>query len=148
MRSNTRARSEITSKERPSGTSTVDTVTPPYGPPNESSRRWKERTTPCSSRAGLSAVTTLLLAMLRSGDHLVLTADCYRRTRQFVSTMLSRFGVRHTLVDPGDYDALEGAIEGGTRLLLSEAPTNPYLRVVDVERLAATAHKHPRVKLV
>ena len=87
--------------------------------------------------------------MVRPGDHIVMTSDCYRRTRQFVTAFLGRFGVEHTLVDPDDVDALEAAIRpGSTRVILSEAPTNPYLRVVDMARLVAIRRKHSRLKLV
>ena len=47
--------------------------------------------------SGMGAITTTLLAMLRSGQHVVMTSDCYRRTRQFVGTVLARYGVEHTL---------------------------------------------------
>ena len=86
---------------------------------------------------GMAAVTTTLFELLKSGDHVILTSDCYRRTRQFVRTFLSRFGVSHTLVDPGDAAALEDAVRPGkTRLIVSESPTNPYLRVADLRALA------------
>ncbi|MGQ0507815.1 MAG: trans-sulfuration enzyme family protein [Myxococcaceae bacterium] len=87
--------------------------------------------------SGMAAVTTTLLAMLRSGDHVVMTSDCYRRTRQFVGTVLGRYGVTSTLVEPGDFVTLEKAIiPGKTKLLIAESPTNPYLRVADIPRLA------------
>ncbi len=88
--------------------------------------------------SGMAAVTSTLLAMLRAGDHVVLTSDCYRRTRQFVGTVLGRFGVTASLVEPSDYAGIEAAIlPGKTKLLVAESPTNPYLRVADVPRLAA-----------
>jgi len=97
---------------------------------------------------GMAAITTTLLAMLRSGQHVVMTSDCYRRTRQFVNTVLDRFGVEHTFVEPGDYESLEAAIQPGkTRLIISESPTNPYLNVVDLERLVAIKQKHRGIKL-
>jgi cystathionine gamma-synthase len=86
--------------------------------------------------SGMAAVTTAILAFVKSGSHVVLFSDCYRRTRQFVSGTLERFGVEHTLVPPGDLDALEKAIRKETRLVVSEAPTNPYQNVVDLPRLA------------
>ena len=99
--------------------------------------------------SGMAAVTTTLLAMLKQGDHLVLTQDCYRRTRQFIGTVLQRFGVTATLVEPGDLKALEAAIRPGvTKLIVSESPTNPYLRVADVPALAAVRDRHPGVKLL
>jgi cystathionine gamma-synthase len=99
--------------------------------------------------SGMNAVTTLLLAMLKPGDHVVMTSDCYRRTRQFLTTTLAKFGVRHSFIEPGSSAALEAAIEPGhTRMIITEAPTNPYLRVVDIAAYAAIKRKHPGVKLL
>lgn len=99
--------------------------------------------------SGMSAITTLLLAMLKPGDHVVMTSDCYRRTRQFLRTTLAKFGVEHTLCSPGDDAAIEAAVaRPRTRLLLTEAPTNPLLRVVDLQRLAQICAKQRGVKLL
>ena len=99
--------------------------------------------------SGMAAITTTLLAMLRSGSHVVMTDDCYRRTRQFVGTVLEKFGVTHTLVPAGDYDALEAAIiPKKTRLIISESPTNPYMRVADMERLVDIRSRHRGVKIM
>ena len=99
--------------------------------------------------SGMSAVTTTLLLMLKTGDHVVMTSDCYRRTRQFVSTVLGRFGVTATLVEPGDYAGIEAAIiDNRTRLLISESPSNPYLRVVDLPRLAKIRDRHTGVRIL
>ncbi len=94
----------------------------------------------CAS--GMNAITSLMLAMLPTGSHLVMTSDCYRRTRQFVSTILKRMGVESSVVPPCDYEAIEAAIRPETRLLVSESPTNPYLRVTDLPRLVAIAKRH------
>src|SRR5207248_2012118 len=83
------------------------------------------------------------------GDHVILTSDCYRRTRQFVRTLLSRFGVTHTLVDPGDPVALAAAVQPGkTRLIVSESPTNPYVRVADLRALARVRDRFPGLNLL
>ncbi|MCY1007685.1 aminotransferase class I/II-fold pyridoxal phosphate-dependent enzyme [Nannocystis pusilla] len=93
--------------------------------------------------SGMAAISTTLFALVRSGQHVVLTADGYRRTRQFVTGFLRKFGVESTLVEPGDYEALAAAIvPGKTRVLLGESPTNPYLRVADLDRLAAIKAQH------
>jgi cystathionine gamma-synthase len=92
--------------------------------------------------SGMAAVTVTLLTLLSSGTHLVMTDDCYRRTRQFITKFLDRYGVEATQVPVGDYEALEAAIRPDTRVLLSESPTNPYLRVVDVPRLVEIALRH------
>ncbi|MCK6684048.1 MAG: aminotransferase class I/II-fold pyridoxal phosphate-dependent enzyme [Thermoanaerobaculia bacterium] len=99
--------------------------------------------------SGMAAVTTALLALLKSGQHVILTNDCYRRTRQLVSAFLSRLGIESTLVPPGDLAALDAAIAPGkTRLVVTESPTNPYLRVADIPAYAAAVKRHRGVKLL
>ncbi|MDB4931247.1 MAG: Cystathionine gamma-synthase [Myxococcaceae bacterium] len=99
--------------------------------------------------SGMAAITTALLAMLRGGHHVVLTRDCYRRTRQFVTAVLPRYGVESTVVEPGDPGAVARAIvPGKTRVVLSESPTNPYLRVVDLAAMRALKAAHPGVKFL
>lgn len=86
--------------------------------------------------SGMAAVTTSILALTRAGSHVILFNDCYRRTRQFVTRFLDRFGVSHSLIPPADLQALSGAITEDTRLVVSEAPTNPYQTVVDIDEMA------------
>ncbi len=99
--------------------------------------------------SGMNAVTSLLLTVLPANAHIVMTDDCYRRTRQFCLTFLARFGIETTVVPVGDYDALEAAIiPRRTRFILSETPTNPYLRVADLERIAALGRKYRALTLI
>lgn len=97
---------------------------------------------------GMTAVTNVLLSILPTGSHVVFTDDCYRKTRQFCNTFLRRLGIESTQVPMGDYAALETAVQENTRLIISESPTNPYLRVADLERIAAIAAGHRRVKTI
>jgi len=76
------------------------------------------------SASGMNSITTLLFALLENAGHLVTT------------TLLPRMGIRTTIVEPGDYAALERALADGCSLFFSESPTNPYLRVVDVGRVS------------
>ena len=99
--------------------------------------------------SGMSAITTTLLAILRQGQHVVMTDDCYRRTRQFCLGTLGKFGIDVSIVPTGDYVALEEAIRpGSTRVLISETPTNPYLKVVDMGRVAEIAKKHGLISII
>jgi cystathionine gamma-synthase len=86
--------------------------------------------------SGMAAMTSTILALVKSGSHVILFADCYRRTRQFVTTYLERFGVSSTLIPPANMAALKAAIRPETRLVIAEAPTNPYQTVPDLEQLA------------
>jgi cystathionine gamma-synthase len=87
--------------------------------------------------SGMAAMTTAILALTKAGSHVILFSDCYRRTRQFVTKVLERFGVASTLVPPGDLEGLKKALRPETRLVISEAPTNPYQSVVDLRKLAS-----------
>lgn len=95
------------------------------------------------SSSGMNAVTTMLLALVPENGHIVTTTDCYRRTRQFVATLLPKMGISCTVLDPADLDGLRHIL--ATRrvsLYFSESPTNPMLRVVDVPTIAAMCAEH------
>jgi cystathionine gamma-synthase len=85
--------------------------------------------------SGMSAITTSLFALLKSGDHIVITDDAYKRTLDFAKTCLDRFNIECTVVKMCDYDAIEKAIRPNTRIFFSESPTNPYLNIMDLKRL-------------
>ncbi len=91
--------------------------------------------------SGMCAATTLFLALLPRGSHLVVTSDCYRRTRQFIEQFLTQQGVETTVIAPSDPKQLEQALRDETRLFFTESPTNPYLRVIDVPRVAELCHR-------
>ncbi|MCK6555276.1 aminotransferase class I/II-fold pyridoxal phosphate-dependent enzyme [Candidatus Binatia bacterium] len=97
--------------------------------------------------SGMAAITTTLFAMLSRGAHVVVTDDAYRRTRQFLNQILRRYGVEISTVPAGDYDRMEDAVRQTTRLIFSESPTNPYNRILDLERVADIGRRH-RVKTV
>ncbi len=96
--------------------------------------------------SGMSAISTALLAMLRSGQHLVVMEDCYRRTVQLCN-VLGKFGIKSSFVRPGDFDELQQALQPNTRLIFTESPTNPHLHVVDLEKLVFFARER-RLKVL
>jgi cystathionine gamma-synthase len=91
--------------------------------------------------SGMAAVTTTLLALLRSGAHVIFTADVYRKTRVFARSYLAKFGVEFDIVEP-NLAAIEAAVREQTKVIFTEAPTNPYLRVVDLAGVVALARRH------
>ena len=97
--------------------------------------------------SGMNAVISTLLAMLSAGSHVIVMDECYRRSREFCHKVLPRYGIEVSFVKTCDYEALEQAITDQTRLIVSESPTNPYLSVVDLERVVAIA-KARRVKVM
>ena len=92
--------------------------------------------------SGMAALAFTFLQYLPSGSHIIITDDSYRRTRQLVEDHLKKFNVTCSVVPLGDFAALEAAIRPETRILFSETPSNPYLRVLDVERFAQIGRSH------
>jgi cystathionine gamma-synthase len=97
--------------------------------------------------SGMAAITAALLALVKAGDHVLLFRDGYRRTRQLVASTLGRMGVTHTLVEPASIEGLRGAIGPKTRVALTEFPTNPYLRCLDLRAMAGIC-RAARVKTI
>ena len=98
--------------------------------------------------SGMSAITTTILAFLTSGDHMIITDDAYKKTLEFCSSYLQRFGVKCSVVPFGDYDGLEAEIRPETKLIFSESPTNPYLNIFDLERLREIKKRHGVLTLI
>lgn len=97
---------------------------------------------------GMGAVSTVALALLRAGDHVVAQTSIYPGTTSLVSTVLARFGVTATTLDLTDLGALADALKVPTRLVFVETPSNPLLGVVDVAAVSHLAHQHGATVLV
>lgn len=89
--------------------------------------------------SGMSAVSAIVLELLKAGDHLVAGHQLYGRTHRLLSSELARFGVSADLVDASHVGAVEAAIRSNTRLILVEVVSNPLLRVADIEALGRLA---------
>ena len=89
--------------------------------------------------SGLGAETTLML-LLNPGDHVVYMEDVYGGTFRLFDKVLKRFGMTFTAVDASDVDQVEAAMTDKTRMVWLESPTNPLLRVVDIDAVSEVAH--------
>ena len=89
--------------------------------------------------SGLGAETTLML-LLNPGDHIVYMEDVYGGTFRLFDKVLKRFGLEFTPIDATDLDVVERSITERTRMLWLESPTNPLLRVVDIDAVSEIAH--------
>jgi cystathionine beta-lyase/cystathionine gamma-synthase len=98
--------------------------------------------------SGMSAITTSILSLVKSGDHIIAQRDIYGGATKFLTQWLPKFGVETTLVDTTDYEQHVRAIRPNTRLLHLESPTNPTLRVVDLKKVAGLAAKHRLITLI
>ena len=96
----------------------------------------------CTS-SGLSALSNTLMALLKSGDHLIYMTQSYKPTRDLIAMLQSRFGVEATRVSILDHDSISQAIlPGKTKLILWESPTNPQLDIADLEFLTTLCKKN------
>ena len=86
------------------------------------------------------AATALVGYLMRPDDHIVIPNDAYGGTFRFIVQVLGQQGIGSTVVDQTDLDAVEAAMRPETRIVWTETPTNPLLRVVDIAAMAEIAH--------
>jgi cystathionine gamma-synthase len=98
--------------------------------------------------SGMGAVTTTIMALLKSGDHVVAQRDIYGGVNKFLSQWLPKMGIETTFVDTNEYEQHARAIRPNTKLLYLESPTNPTLRVVDFKKVAAVARQHKLLSMI
>jgi cystathionine beta-lyase/cystathionine gamma-synthase len=98
--------------------------------------------------SGMNAITTSVLALLKSGDHVVAQRDIYGGATKFFSQWLPRLGIETTLVDTTEYDQHARAIKPNTKLLYLESPTNPTVQVVDLHKVSALAKTHNLITMI
>ena len=87
------------------------------------------------------AAEDAVLRSLSPGEHLVVGDDVYGGTWRLIARVLERYGIEHSAVDLRDRDALSDAWTSATRLVWIETPTNPLLRIVDIEGVCELAHR-------
>jgi cystathionine gamma-synthase len=89
--------------------------------------------------SGLAAEHALITAVAAAGSHVVLPDDLYGGTYRLVDKVLTRWGLRYTMVDQTDLDALAAAVRPDTAIVWVETPTNPLLTVVDIAAVVERA---------
>ncbi len=89
--------------------------------------------------SGLAAETTLVLALLRKGDHIVAFEDLYGGTRRLFDLTLSNFGLEFTYVDATRPENVKAAIKNNTKMIWLETPTNPLLKLCDIKSVSRIA---------
>ena len=92
--------------------------------------------------SGLAAATTVLLALLKSGDHLLMTDSAYQPTRHFAKVILARYGIGTTFYDPCIGAGIESLMRPETRVIFLESPGSITFDVQDLPAIASVAHAH------
>ncbi len=101
-----------------------------------------------ATATGMAAISTVFLALLEKGSHIV-SSDCvYGPTRVILETAFAKFGVASTFVDSSDLTQIEKAIRPSTRIVFIETPANPTMKISDLAGTARIAHKNGCVFVV
>ncbi len=124
-----------------------------YGNPTQTAAEGKLADLEGGERAllfatGMAAVSTTLLTLLSSGDHIIISRDSFYQTREFAAALLSRWGIETTLVENDRPEAYAAAIRPKTRLIFVETPSNPYLRVTDLPKIIDLARANKLLTIV
>jgi cystathionine gamma-synthase len=92
--------------------------------------------------SGMAAISNTLFTLLSPGDRVVSVKDTYGGTNKLFIEFLPRFQIQVQLCDTTDHEAIETEIAKGCKVVYLESPTNPTIRVLDIARLTAVAHRH------
>jgi cystathionine beta-lyase/cystathionine gamma-synthase len=98
--------------------------------------------------SGMGAITTTVMALVKSGGHVVAQRDIYGGVNKFLSQWLPQMGIETTFVDTIEYEQHARAIRPNTKLLYLESPTNPTLRIVNFKKVAALAKQHGLISMI
>jgi cystathionine gamma-synthase len=94
------------------------------------------------------AATTALFQVLKSGDHLIVPNDAYYATNVLIAEVFVPWGLEMTKVDMTDFQQIKSAIQPNTKLIWIETPSNPELKITDIEATANLAHEHGAILAV
>lgn len=94
------------------------------------------------------AATSSIMMLFSKGDHVILTDDVYGGTYRVITKVLNRFGIEATFVDTSDLSNVEAAILENTKAVFLETPTNPLLKITDIEAIAKLAKEKGLLTIV
>ncbi|MEB3750406.1 bifunctional cystathionine gamma-lyase/homocysteine desulfhydrase [Geobacillus sp. FSL W8-0032] len=97
--------------------------------------------------SGMAAITAVMM-LFDSGDHIVITDDVYGGTYRVMANVFNRFGLDATFVDTSDVANIEAHIRPNTKAIYVETPTNPLLKITDLQAAAAIAREHGLLLIV
>jgi O-succinylhomoserine sulfhydrylase len=95
-----------------------------------------------STASGMAAVVGSIMALLKNGDHLIVSSSIFGNTNTFIKKYMPNFGISYTMVQAGDESAWEAAVQPNTKMVYLETPTNPQVEVLDLEWIDKFTKKH------
>lgn len=100
-----------------------------------------ESGTSCAAFASGMAAISAVLQLLKSGDHVLISDDLYHGTRHIVNGIMARWGLEASYVDMTEVDKLAMHFQKNTKLVWLETPSNPLLKIIDIEALSKLSHE-------
>ncbi len=97
--------------------------------------------------SGLAAVNTVL-NLLKTGDHVIVPDDLYGGSYRIFTQVYEKYGIEFTFLDQTDSDQVERAVRQNTKIIWIETPSNPLLKITDIEKLSSIASKHDCLAVV
>ncbi|WP_409270747.1 bifunctional cystathionine gamma-lyase/homocysteine desulfhydrase [Neobacillus sp. SCS-31] len=97
--------------------------------------------------SGMAAMTAVMM-LFNSGDHVILTDDVYGGSYRVMTKVLNRLGIDSTFVDTSNLENIEKEIKPNTRAIHLETPTNPLMKITDIEGVAKLAKEHGLLTIV
>ncbi len=98
--------------------------------------------------SGMAAVSTIYMAFLKSGDHIVSTDAVYGPSRGIMESYFKKFGVESSYINTANLDEIRKAIKPNTKMLYIETPTNPTMEISDLKACCEIAHQHGLIVVV
>jgi len=98
--------------------------------------------------SGMAAICTVLLTLLKKGDHAIFQNDLYGGTHHFITTQLDRFEIEYTLIEDNDISSFENVIKPNTKIIYIETPSNPLLKIIDIKAIARLAESKGLVSVI
>ena len=98
--------------------------------------------------SGMAAITTIILSLLRKGDRILAVNDLYGGTRRLFTRVMQNFGVESAYVEGTNLSDFEANMSPATKIVWVESPTNPLLKIVDLQGVAKIAHGHDALLVV
>ncbi|MEK5640995.1 cystathionine gamma-synthase [Paenibacillus rhizosphaerae] len=97
--------------------------------------------------SGMAAISSTFM-LLSAGDHMIVTEDVYGGTYRLLTSILNRHGIESTFVDMTDLDQVKAALKPNTKAVYMETPSNPTLKITDIEAVTKWAKEHDLLTMV
>ncbi|HBG48655.1 MAG TPA: cystathionine beta-lyase [Cyanobacteria bacterium UBA9971] len=98
--------------------------------------------------SGMAAISSAMLALLKTGDHVLFSEDLYGGTDYFLKEELEKFGIDYTLASAENLEEFESKIKDNTKFIYFETPSNPLLKIIDIEEIVSIAKKYDIITII